>query len=88
METQCSTRAVKVAKYIRRMASGSISHSSIEALEKLPANVLATLHAGSNLDAVTDDEQLKLWLRQNPIAAARATVRSPLFNGTLGPVSP
>jgi hypothetical protein len=85
METLCSTRAVKVSKYFRRMAADSISPSSIEALEKLPANVLAMAHAGASLDALTDDEQLKLWLSQNPTAAARttATVRTPLFNGTL-----
>ena len=40
-------------------------------------------YARSNLDALTDDEQLKLWLSQNPMAVARATVQSPLFNGTL-----
>jgi hypothetical protein len=82
METLCSTRAVKVLKYFRRMPD-SISRSSVEALEKLPSNVLATAYAQSNLDALTDDEQLKLWLSQNPIAVARATVQSPLFNGTL-----
>jgi hypothetical protein len=83
METLCSTRSVKVLKYLRRTVPDSISRSSVEALEKLPSNVLASLHSVSDLDTVTDDEKLKDWLRKNPIAAARATVTGPLFNGTL-----
>jgi len=82
VETVCSTRAVKVSKYFRRIPD-SISRYSTEALKKLPSNVLATAYAKSNLGALTDDEQLKLWFSQNPIAVVRATVQSPLFNGTL-----
>ena len=83
MQPLCSTRAVKVLKHLRRTVPDSIPRSSIAALEKLPSEVLASLHSGSNLDAVIADQKLRDWLRKNPIAAARRTVDGPLFKGTL-----
>ena len=49
------------------------------ALEKLPSDVLASLHASADLDAVIEDPKLKDWLRKNPIAAAKRSVSGPLF---------
>jgi hypothetical protein len=81
--TFCSTRAVKVLNYLRRMAPDTIPRSSLDALETLPSSVLSALHEVSDWATVTKDEQLRNWLRNNPIPAANAKVSSPLFNGTL-----
>ena len=79
----CSTRAVKVLNYVRRMAPDTIARSSLDALEALPSSVLSALHEVSDWATVSKDEQLRDWLRNNPIPAANAKVSSPLFNGTL-----
>jgi hypothetical protein len=53
------------------------------ALKKLPAKVLSTLHAGSDLRQITDDPQLRNWLASNPVPLPEASVHEPLFRGTL-----
>jgi Tachylectin len=83
MESTCATRAVKVLKYLRREVPATISRSSVDELEELPSGVLARLHATSNWDEVTKDEQLRDWLAANPVPAPRAEVSGPLFDGTL-----
>jgi hypothetical protein len=83
METFCMTRAVKVLKYLHRTVPKTISRSSLQALEKLPSSVLSNLHIAADLDRVTQDEKLKDFLRNNAIPASRASVASPLFDGTL-----
>jgi hypothetical protein len=83
MESTCATRAVKVLKYLRREVPATISRSSVDELEELPSGVLAGLHATSDWDEVTKDEQLRAWLAANPVPAPRAKASGPLFNGTL-----
>ena len=77
------TRRLKVLKYLRQTIPGNIPRSSVQALEKLPAHVLSTLHAGSDLSEVTKDPQLRKWLAANPVPSAKASVQAPLFQGTL-----
>jgi hypothetical protein len=79
----CSTRSMKVLKYLRRTVPKTISRSSLHALEKLPSTVLSSLHTASDWDRVSKDEKLKDWLSKNPIPAPKATFSSTLFNGTL-----
>jgi hypothetical protein len=79
----CSTRAVKVLKYLNRMVPQTIPRSSLDALEKLPSAVLAGLHTNSDWDKVTNDAQLRNWLATNLIPSAKARVSHPLFHGTL-----
>jgi hypothetical protein len=74
---------VKVLKYLHGTVPETISRSSLDALETLPAGVLSNPHTASDWDKVTKDEQLKDWLSKNPIPSAKATVSGPLFNGTL-----
>jgi hypothetical protein len=85
MQPMCTTRAMKVLKYLHRTVPKTIPRASLDALEKLPSSLLAGLHAASNWDTVTDDAQLKSWLANNPIPAPRtiAKVSEPLFDGTL-----
>jgi hypothetical protein len=83
MDTLCSTRSIKVLKYLYRMVPNTISRSSLDALDNLPSRVLSSLHAVSDWDRVTKDEKLKNWLNMNPIPAPKAKVSGPLFNGTL-----
>ena len=83
METSCSTRSMKVLKYLHRMVPKDIPRSSLQALEKLPSSVLSNLHTASDWARVTNDEKLKQWLSVNPIPAPQAKVSGPLFNGTL-----
>ena len=83
METLCMTRAVKVLKYLHRKVPETIPRSSLHALERLPPEVLSSLHIAKDLDRVTQDQKLKDWLRRNPITAPKAMVASPLFDGTL-----
>jgi hypothetical protein len=83
MHTLCATRAVKVLKYLHRMAPKTVPRSSLHALEKLPSSVLAGLHTAPDWDKVTEDAQLKSWLAENPIPSPKAKVSGPLFDGTL-----
>jgi negative regulator of replication initiation len=83
MEATCSTRAVKVLKYIQRNSPNSISRASLAELEKLPATVLSSAHTLSNWTELTNDEQLRSWLRSAPPPAAKSSISGPLFNGTL-----
>ena len=46
-------------------------------------NVLATLHAGSDLRKVTKNPKLRSWLSSHPIPVPKAAVPDSLFNGTL-----
>ena len=79
----CATRAVKVLKYLNRTVPQTVSRSSLDALEELPDNLLASLHAPTDWEKVTKDGQLKNWLADNPIPSAKAKVAGPLFHGTL-----
>jgi hypothetical protein len=79
----CSTRSMKVLKYLHRTVPKTISRSSLHALEKLPPGMLSSLHTASDWDRMINDEKLKHWLIDNPIPSPKATVSSPLFNGTL-----
>jgi len=79
----CGTRARKVLKYLHHTIPDSIPRSSVLALKKLPAQVLSTLHAGSDLRQITEDPQLRNWLGANPVPSAKASVQGPLFRGTL-----
>ena len=84
------TRRLKVLKYLRQNTPGNIPRSSVRALEKLPAKVLSTLHAGSDLRQITEDPRLRNWLAANPVPSSKASVQAPLFQGTrhsLGPTS-
>jgi hypothetical protein len=83
MDTMCGTRRLKVLKYLRQTIPGNIPRSSVLALEKLPAKVLSTLHAGSDLRQITEDPQLRNWLAANPVPSAKASVQASLFQGTL-----
>ncbi len=83
MESLCETRAVKVLKHLQRKAPTTISRSTLSALETLPSSVLASLHATSDWNSVTDDPQLKSWLVDNPVPAPRTRAKGPLFQGTL-----
>lgn len=81
---RCSTRAVKILKYLQRTAPASLPRASIEALEHVPSSLLTEAQATSNWDKVTDDAQLKGWLAANAVPAATSRpVSSPLFHGTL-----
>ena len=77
------TRRLKVLKYLRQNTPGNIPRSSVRALEKLPAKVLSTLHAGSDLRQITEDPRLRNWLAANPVTSSKASVQAPLFQGTL-----
>src|ERR1700737_3722911 len=77
------TRRLKVLKHLRLTIPPNIPRSSVLALEKLPAKVLSTLHAGSDLRQITDDPQLRNWLAANPVPLPKASVQDPLFRGTL-----
>jgi hypothetical protein len=77
------TRALKVLKYLRQTIPANIPRSSVRALEKLPAKALSTLHAGSDLRQITEDPQLRNWLAANPLPSSKASVQTPLFQGTL-----
>jgi hypothetical protein len=79
----CATRAVKVLKYLHRMAPKTIPRSSLDALENLPSSLLAGLHTTSDWEKITEDAQLKSWLANNPLPSANAKVSGPLFDGTL-----
>ena len=83
MDSFCSTRAVKVRKYLQRTVPHTIAPASLRALGQLSSDVLSNLHTISNWDGVTTDETLKDWLRNNPIPAPQARVSGPLFHGTL-----
>jgi hypothetical protein len=83
VDALCSTRTVKVRKYLRRAVPATISRASLDELEQLPSSVLAGLHARSDWDEVTKDGQLRDWLAANPIPAPRAKASGPLFHGTL-----
>ena len=83
MDPLCATRAVKVLKYLHRTVPKTVARSSLDALEKQPASLLAGLHTESDWNNVTEDPQLKSWLANNPIPSAKAEVSGPLFRGTL-----
>ena len=83
MDPMCATRAVKVLKYLQRMAPKTLSRSSLQALEELPLSLLASLGTASDWDKVTQDADLKSWLANNPIPSAKAKVSRRLFHGTL-----
>ena len=70
-------------KHLQGKAPTTISRSSLSALESLPSGVLASLHATSDWNSVTDDPQLKSWLVDNPVPAPRSRAEGPLFHGTL-----
>jgi hypothetical protein len=74
---------VKVLKYLHRTVPKTVPRSSLDALEKLPASLLAGLHTESDWNNVTEDPRLKSWLASNPIPSAKAKVSGPLFRGTL-----
>src|SRR5690348_16795000 len=82
-QTKCATRAMKVLKYLDRMAPATVSRSSLQELEKLPSSVLARIHTTSDWGEVTEDAQLRNWLAKNPIPSPKASVSGPLFHGTL-----
>ena len=77
------TRRLKVLKYLRQNIPGNIPRSSVRALEKLPAKVLSTLHAGSDLRQIFPRTPAKNWLAANPVPSSEASVQAPLFQGTL-----
>jgi len=83
MEPLCSTRAVKVRKYLDRTVPAAISRSSLDELLQLPETTLASLHAATNWARVTADPQLRDWLTEHPPPTPRDTASNPLFNGTL-----
>lgn len=83
MKTSCMTRAAKVPKYLQCAVPRDISRSTLHALEKLPPEVLSSIHLATDFDGVTQDAKLKDWLRKNAIPRPQATVVSPLFFGTL-----
>src|SRR4030095_7107091 len=83
MDTMDGTRARKVLKYLHQTVPRNIPRSSVRALEKLPAQLLSTLHAGSDLRQFTDDPQLRRWLTANPVPLPQASVQDPLFRGTV-----
>ena len=83
MDTLCSTRSVKVLKYLHRTVPKTVPRASLHALEKLPAGVLSGLHSASNWDTVTQDAKLKAWLSQNPLPSPNAAISGGLFHGTL-----
>jgi hypothetical protein len=81
---RCSTRAVKILKYLQRTTPAPVPRASMEAFENVPSNLLTEAQATSNWDKVTDDAQLKSWLATNQVPAATSrAVSSPLFQGTL-----
>ncbi len=83
MDTICGTRAVKVLKYLNRTVPKSIPISSLRALEDLPLAVLSTLDTQPDLHTVTNNPKLRKWMNTHPLPGPRATVSSPLFNGTV-----
>lgn len=83
MQPVCATRAVKVLKYLNRMAPQTISRSSLQALEKLPSSVLSRLDTISDWNKVTNDPELKDWLVNNPIPRSEAQFSGALFHGAL-----
>ncbi len=83
MPTSCSTRALKVLKYLERTVPPTMSRTSLHALGQLSVSTLASLHTTSDWNAVTEDAQLKQWLASHPIPAPAASVTEPLFHGTL-----
>ncbi len=83
MQSLCSTRAVKVLKYLHCMAPATVPRSSLYALEKIPASRLSEIHTTADWNEVTDSVVLKKWLANNPVPSPTAFASSPLFNGTL-----
>ena len=77
MGSLCETRAVKVLKHLQGEAPTTISRSSLSALEGLPSSVLASLHATSDWNSVTDDPELKSWLVDTPIPDSEEIVGLP-----------
>ena len=83
MQSSCSTRAVKVLKYLHCMVPATIPRSSLHALEKLPANRLSDIHTMSDWSESPEIAPLKTWLANNPVPSPTAFASSPLLNGTL-----
>ncbi len=79
----CMTRAIKNIKYIQRLLPDTLKKKFLTEISKLPPKTLFNLQTLSNLQEVIRDKELANFLEKNRIPMPRASISSPLFNGTL-----